>query len=569
MAIMRPELSEDDLRQVESRAEVKAYRAIRDQLSNDALAIHSAKWLYRNRAGEVVQGEADFTIFFKESGFLTVEVKGGGIALDGKTGSWSSIDRNGSQHRIKDPFRQAQREQYAILDQLRGHPEWRRWPGKRLLCGHAVLFPDLDDPTPLAGPGRPREIIGMRGDMERIEAWIAQVLRFWTGLEPTQPAGQLGLELAEKIFCGSIEVRPPLGAELEREEEIRIRLTDQQARVLRVIGGRPRAIIGGGAGTGKTLIAVEKARRLATSGQKTLLLCYNRPLADALRGNNRDVSSLEIMSYHQLCDQRISNASRQSGRNVLAEAKEAFPGADLFDTQMPFALALANEILDEKYDAVIVDEAQDFSDEYWMGVEELLRNREHGIFYLFIDPNQALYKRQGNLPIKDEPFYLTANCRNTTYIHEAAYRYYEGDPIDPPEIVGAPITKFSAETVEEQANTIAKEIGRLTQEEKVRATDIAVLVMGRPKQEYYKILSARKLAGKVIWAVEVAGDGSVVMDTVARFKGLEAAIVFLWLPPIIDDESDREMLYVGLSRGKARLYLVGHAKSCAAAVAVN
>jgi len=55
-----------------------------------------------------------------------------------------------------------------------------------------------------------------------------------------------------------------------------------------------------------------------------------------------------------------------------------------------------------------------------------------------------------------------------------------------------------------------------------------------------------------------------LLDTVARFKGLEASVVFLWLPPVIDEDQDREALYVGLSRAKSRVYIVGSKLGCAA-----
>ena len=66
------------------------------------------------------------------------------------------------------------------------------------------------------------------------------------------------------------------------------------------------------------------------------------------------------------------------------------------------------------------------------------------------------------------------------------------------------------------------------------------------------------------WSIEVYDPERVLMDTVKRFKGLEAAIVFLWLPPVPSDMDDREALYVGLSRAKSMVYIVGTESACAA-----
>lgn len=95
---------------------------------------------------------------------------------------------------------------------------------------------------------------------------------------------------------------------------------------------------------------------------------------------------------------------------------EVYPGSSdqhRFDVQMPYALALSAYFLEDRFDAVVADEAQDFSDEYWLGVEMLLRDQENGHLYIFIDENQALYPRKAKLPAEDELFYLTNNCRNT------------------------------------------------------------------------------------------------------------------------------------------------------------
>lgn len=564
MPRMRPELTEEQLRALTSRAEARVYEALRAQLPDDALVVHSVRWLYRTKRGTVSEGEGDFTVFLPQSGFLTIEVKGGGIAFDGRTGAWSSTDQNRISNPIKDPFLQATRQRYAILDQLRGHTAWRRWAGQWLHCGHAVLFPDVRSPAPFVGPDRPIEIIGVQSDLSRLTDWISRVLRFWTGSKPTDPLGVQGVDIVEQILCGSIDVKPLLSIALAHEEEIRIRLTEQQARVLRVIGGRHRALIAGGAGTGKTLIALEKARRVALDGKQALMICYNRPLADVLRAAHSGIPGLQVLSYHQLCERRIARAREVTGRDVLVEAQNAYAGGNLYDMQLPFALALANEVVPEKYDAVVVDEAQDFSDEYWLGVEDLLKDRESGDLYVFFDPNQMLYKRRGSLPIDDEPFWLTVNCRNTQHIHTAAYRYYKGEIIDPPEIAGVPLSELIAESSAAQADAIAREIGRLLTAEGLRASDMVVLVMGKPKQSYYDLLLSRRLAGNVQWSDEAHAPQAILLDTVARFKGLEAPIVFLWLPPVIDEDQDREALYVGLSRAKSCVYVVGSRLPCAA-----
>lgn len=567
MAIMRPILNEDQLRALPSQAEARFYRACRDELPNDVLVIHSASWVYRDKLHQLREGEADFTLAFPNAGLLTVEVKGGGVAVDSRTGAWSSIDRFGVAHAIKDPFRQAQSEKFAILDQIKGHPKWRGWPGRRIVSGHAVFFPDLHDVTALVHPSRARQLIGSQADLAHLQAWTAQACTFWrTGQE--QDLGRRGVELVEAILCESVEVRALLRAELAYAEAELIRLTERQARVLRTLGGRKRAVIAGGAGTGKTLIAVEKARQLAEEGQAVLLLCYNRPLADVLAHGLANTTNLTAMSYHQLCEQRVDLARQRTGRDLMEEAAASYPGRGdrhKFEVQMPFALALANEVLtDSLFDGVIVDEAQDFSDEYWFGVETLLKDSGDGAFYLFIDRNQAIYRRDAKLPIEDEPFHLTANCRNTAPIHALAYGFYVGTPVDASELVGPDVETVCLETDEEQAAEIERRVRRLLTDEKVSPSDIVVLLAKRPKAALYELLSRHRLPGKVDWSFERRAPGTILVDTVARFKGLESPVVVLWIGEEVWTSDEGETVYVGTSRAKYLMHVVGNARACEA-----
>lgn len=563
MARMIPALSDEQLKAFPSRAEARFYEACREQLPDEVAVIYSSNWLYRDAKGRLKEGEADFTILFPQTGVFAVEVKGGGVSFDAPSGKWHSVDRHGQRNEIKDPFKQASNERHALLDQLTGHPVWRQWTGKRLTLGHAVMLPDISDSTLLLGPDRRREIIGVNGDIPALVQWLDHVQKFWK--QPEDDAlGAKGARLVEDILCKSIDVRPVLRSAIDDAERQRIRLTANQAKILRTIGGRRRAVVSGGAGTGKTVLAVEKARQLTQANKNVLLLCYNRPLADSLAFGLRDEPKIQVLSYHQLCDRRIRQALQESGKNLLDEAIEAYPGNSEqhhFDVQMPYALALSADVLEEKYDAVVVDEAQDFSDEYWLGVEMLLCDQEEGYLYIFIDENQALYPRRGKLPVEDEPFFLTSNCRNTAPIHEVGYAFYEGEPIDAPELPGPDISRTSADGNDTQADAVTRRVNQWLNVEGLRPEDVTVLVAKRPKAMLYDLLEKRGGAEGINWAIETHGrKQSVLVDTVARFKGLEAPAVVLWLGDEVGDEKQWETVYVGATRAKSLLAIVGSRK---------
>ncbi|MFP3743057.1 ATP-binding domain-containing protein [Achromobacter sp. SIMBA_011] len=557
MARMIPTLTEEQLRGLKSQAEARFYEECRRQLPEDVLVIYSANWVFRNGKDWLLEGEADFVIAVPQSGVFAIEVKGGGVSFDAPTGRWQSIDRHGDRHDIKDPFRQASGERHAIKDQLLGHVLWRRWRGTRLTLGHAVVLPDIHDVRPLLAPDRQRPTIAVTADVLALEPWLDQLLAFWT--QPNDdPLGRQGVQLVEEIYSSSVEVRPALRAVLDAAEQTRIRLTTNQAKVLRVLGGRKRAVISGGAGTGKTLIAVHKARLLAETVENVLLLCYNRPLAVALAQGLADQPRVTVLNFHQLCDRRIGEA-RRAGRDVMAEAIEAFPGSSqkyAFEVQMPYALALANELLGGAFDAIVIDEAQDFSDDYWFALEELLNDEEEGALYLFLDENQALYRKHANLPVADEPFPLLANCRNTVPIHRMGYAFYKGEAIDDPDLPGDDVLRAAVEGDSQQAVAIANIVRQLLTEA-VSPEDIAVLLAKRPKVHLYDLLQKQKLPAAT-WSVEVPGQRrAVLIDTVGRFKGLEASVVILWVGEELVNEGLLEYFYVGVTRAKTLLYLVG------------
>ena len=556
---MIPLLDGERLQDLQSRAEARFYKVCRDQLPDDVLVIYSAAWLYRDDRGRITEGEADFTLVSPTLGVLVVEVKGGGVTFDPGSGLWHSVDRNGQANPIKDPFRQAQNERHAMRHQIEGHATWRQFGGGQFPLGHAVVFPDIHDAKPLIGPDRQREIIGVNADLTDLVRWVGSVMRFWHRPDDV-PLGVAGVRVVENILRSPIDVRAVLRAAIDQAEMQRIRLTENQAKVLRIIGGRRRAVVSGGAGTGKTLLAVAKAKQLAADGLSVLLLCYNRPLADSLAFGLQGTPRISVQSYHQFCDQRAAQAAA-AGRDVLQEAKDGHPSdaeQDHFEVHLPLALALSTEVLDTTFDAVVIDEAQDFSDEYWFGIELLLRDQAAGHLFVFIDENQTIYPRRGGIPIEDEPYQLTSNCRNTAPIHEAGYRFYKGEAVDSPELRGLDVTWSASDQVDAQADAIATRVRQWVAVEGLDAHDVAVLVAKRPKAHCYDLLEPRMRAAGIHWVTETHGvAGAVLFETFSRFKGLEAQAVVLWLGDEVVDEEAWETVYVGATRAKSLLAVVG------------
>ena len=115
MINIKPSLTDTELDLIPSSAEAKFYRACRSLPSN-WLVLFSVPWVGTTYSGRKYDGEADFVIFAPSYGMLVIEVKGGRVESDPVTGSWTSIDRSEKRHVIKNPYEQAKKEKYALLD---------------------------------------------------------------------------------------------------------------------------------------------------------------------------------------------------------------------------------------------------------------------------------------------------------------------------------------------------------------------------------------------------------------------------------------------------------------------
>ncbi|AOW15536.1 hypothetical protein LPB072_10185 [Hydrogenophaga crassostreae] len=548
-----------------SQAEAKVYRTLRDGLPSDYVVFFQVGWILRREEEKAKDGETDFLICHPERGYICIEVKGGGIRFDASAGDWFSVDRHHQKHAIKNPVQQALKAKYSIRSKLHEHQRWRDLSLGNVMRGHALFFPDLGDASALSRPDMPSTLIGCANDLQHSKAWIDRVFAYWSNeAKDFTPIGRRGVDVLREVFARSFLVAPLIASQLADQEARRLALTKDQIRVLDILRSQRRVAVSGGAGTGKTVLALEKGRRLASEGFRTLLTCYNRPLADHLSGLCAGTPNLDVMSFHQLCHRQAEKANRVSGRDLLSEAKRTYPGKDLFEVQLPNALGYSIEILSDRYDAIVCDEGQDFRDEFWVPLELLLSDYDRSPLYVFYDDNQNLYARAGTFPIQTEPFPLISNCRNTTPIHEAAYKHYKGVPVGVPDIQGDDVQFEESPSRDAQAVKINARIVDLIARQGVAPGDITVLVADAlHKVEYYAALHRLPLPKPATWVEQgVRGKTTVLIDTVQRFKGLESPIVILWGLDTIDLSQREELLYVGLSRAKSLLVIIGRAATC-------
>jgi Nuclease-related domain/UvrD-like helicase C-terminal domain len=551
MAGMYPTPLPETVAKGDSReAERKVYDALATQLGPAYSVFYSVAWLAKSPGEDARDGEVDFVVVHPELGTLLLEVKGGTISRDGVSGRWTSIDRFGHVHQIHDPFDQVRRSKHALLGKLLEHPALR---GSFIGLGHGVVFPDSANPHRPLGPDAPAEITLFADDLDRMAARIEAMFDFW-GAETRgrmHPAPRF-VETLTEMLAPTFHLRQLLGPVLAGEDRALLRLTEEQFGVLDLLARERRVAVSGGAGTGKTVLALEKARRLAAEGLEVLLTCFNRPLAEFLRRCCGQVDRLTIANFHHFCWQM----AREAGVPLPDPAAGEQP-PEFFDTTLPEALLTALERLPaRRFDAIVVDEGQDFRESWWAPLELSLADRDRGILYVFHDDNQQVYRRLGSFPTGLVEIPLHDNLRNTRRIHAVTTKFYRGEPLRAKGPEGREVECVCAETQAAVVHEVSRILHRLVREEGVPAGDVAVLYGSStdgPLKRDDRIGS--------FWTTtdQVAEPQKVLLDSVRRFKGLERPVIVLTGIDHLPPDEENALLYVGSSRARVGLAVVAAA----------
>jgi hypothetical protein len=568
MAHFYPASFPEELKTGRSAGEFAVFEALLDELPNDYLVIHRLRWLAQPGHGRMHDGECDFLIAHPERGLLVLEVKGGHVAVDPVSARWTSTSAAGETWDIRDPYEQATTRKHTLERKLKAVEKWR---GRHVPIGHAVVLPDCSK-TRFAGPDGSPEITIDADDLNRVTEAIERAYGFWN-LTVRDDWKREGLPLIERTFMHRDFAKLRLGAQLGQFEREFTRLTDQQSRMLDTLSLQRRAAICGCAGSGKTMLAIEKARRLAGEGYRVLVTCYNKALADFIRsqlppprptrpgvrpsaGGGILAGQLDLFSHGKVEVEHFHALASAWARKAGIELPpvEVVGSERFFASRLPEALLAASSKLDERFDAILVDEAQDFLEPWWTPLQALLADPDDGILYVFYDDNQSLYTSGARLPIATPPFPLTQNCRNTQAIHRHVLRWYKGAETPTvagpegraPEILGYKDERGLREHVR-------RTLHRLVTEEKVPERDIVVLTpRGKESSALMKEPQFGNLRLTDAWP---PAPNHVQCATVWAFKGLERPVVVL---AEIGSASGRldELQYVGGSRAKSHLVVI-------------
>ncbi|MEL7895844.1 nuclease-related domain-containing DEAD/DEAH box helicase [Vreelandella neptunia] len=544
MAEIYPRLSDAELKALPSRAEANVYRQLRELVFPGLEVMHSLATQTRNEKGTWV-GEIDFLLFHPQYGIQLWEVKGGGIWLDGE-GQWWSEGNHGTHKLTTTPLEQLKKQTGSLVQALN-----RVLPGIKLPIAPVLVFPDTREwQGTFPELTLNRDHVLLKGDMPSLTA-EQLITRFqntaWAG---RAAVNSLPLNKQQTRLIQHHLLRPACAlttsvAEQARDVEAALfRLSEEQQWVLRLLEHIPRMAIYGGAGTGKSVLARMRAEQQAREGKKVLLLCFNIALAEAHRQAmaGHRLGTIEIATFHELCQARAEQAGMGWPMPEVSPDITRF-----YNETAPDLLIEVLQKAPEQWDALIVDEAQDYVPEWWLPLYEMLA--ENASVTLLADPAQNLYARNYHLPVDvfegmvPYPFTLHRNYRNAYEIacwlkerHSAAAEPGEHLPSSQ-----NAITVHTWKKPQDQWPLLKEAIAELEQDG-FQPQDILILTP-------FKVANSQVLQA----LVQNSPHYSERMFNVAAVKGLEAPVVVLVDIGTSAWAANPKLEYVGASRARVKV----------------
>ena len=495
--------------------------------------------------------EIDLLVLMPRFGVVGVEVKGGSVSHDGT--SW--LQRRSSDVVRIDPVEQILKATYAARRYVETDYRWAESSRTGVRWGHAVVFPYTDLDVDFAVPACPRWMANDRGDLPDLAARLRSLLARQD--RGRRPAEDDDIDLIAEILRGRNRPAFSVANEADEREAEADRLTQEQLSLLQVTRLLNRVEIRGGAGSGKTVMALTHARQLThgrgdRKAQRVALVCYSRGLAAYFRRVVASWPRKDQPAFVGTFEEWGLSWGAEPVADWRARQDGAIADTPYYEQHLPAEMAaLAENIPDgRRFDAVIVDEAQDFAEEWWQPVMGALRDPESGGLYLYSDANQRVFQRFGEPPVPLVPLVLDHNLRNTTQIGEVI------NPLAPNRmrLLGGPgpdVTFVPCAATD--ALGVADDHVDALIEEGWRERDIALLTVG-----------SRHPVQKDLAEVDPEAYWSSFWDEDATFyghvlgcKGLERKAVVLCVNKDTVHDRDREKLYVGLSRATDRLIVVG------------
>jgi hypothetical protein len=554
-----------------SPAEGKIFDLLRnDPATADWVVLHS---LGLAKRATKPYGEVDFVVLVPGHGAFCLEVKGGRVSCN--QGRWQTIDRDGTTHFFnRSPFIQAREGMFAVRDAVLNRTRYGFPVG--MIFGYAVVMPDIVFDI-ISPEWESCNVIDRKALANPISDAILKLSARMRQMFPKAPAKEpsaANVGTIQQVLRPDFEIVVTRGAEIDETELHIRRLTVEQYDGLDVLEVNPRCIAEGAAGTGKTMLAVEHAKRCATMGRRTILVCSNDLLGAWLAKSAAEAklgTQLVAGAFVPLVRAMILRSSHR--KDFLAEEQAGPPERVLTDC-FPYYAELAATELGEQFDVLVVDEAQDLLNPSTFPIFSiLLRNRmQAGNWAVFGDFHRQAINSDRTADelrklltdcspgIARVP--LRTNCRNTRNIGEetAVLSGFDSPPYRLGQSTGLPVDYHYHADDAMQAANFTSVIKRLLADG-IKASDIMVLSPLPLAQSGIRSAAA----GEEFRLIEVEQPepprsrlALVRFATAKAFKGMESSVVVLCDVAQINDSAPQSLLYVAMSRARAHLTVLLH-----------
>ena len=575
-----------------SRAERVLYRMAEmlpgewDVWMNRVLNFTGAKTGHVNR-------EADCIFYHRKYGLLIVECKSGKISTryneERKRVDWFQNDTLMDDAKV--PTVQVGTLVSPVHEYLKEmFPENEKGVPYSVRVQWAVCFSDMDTMEGIPGDEIKRKRALLRPDLlnaEHFEKRLIEILEMPENAHSGRSFSNdyLDEESLYKLrsFLDGQGGMPDETEILKGEQEFFEEATETQRMMMDSISRNLRMRIEGVAGSGKSHMVVWEALRLARLNKNVAIVCYNDLLATELKevvkkvfdadreiveeeyeyDGGKSYGRIDVLAYFDWCE-KYAHAAKIKVKKPAAEKDKQ----EYYEKVLPKAFVDAQKMLRDKkktrekffYDAVIVDEGQDFLSGWVDSFISLLKNSEQGIVRFFYDSAQRLYARDGiyNPQVTAMPvMVLNRGFRCTRKILEWVYKN-TNIRITPFKNTktGSPVKEFYYSDPADQVAMLSTRLDEILEKFKFKPSEILVVSMRSKASSALKNIKDERF----VWNAN--GDKTLVEDKVNivsafRIKGLDATAVILVdleEPSEADRHGDfKRRLLVAATRAKSLL----------------
>ncbi len=552
----------DNIDTFESAGEKLLYLKFKnDSTASNFFILHS---LFTNYHIKNLSGELDFLVLAPGHGIFAIEVKHGKVWRTG--GKWHFENKKGEiTEKFKSPFAQVDGTMNSvrkfILKKLeKNEKEHARF--SKLLFGTGIAFTGMNEFVDFGTEGHSWQVFTRSSLDIPISYFINSLSKGWHNEYKSKYFYDVNLSRPSiedckqivRLLRGDFEIDYSEINRITDNEQLIEEYTREQFGLLDFVNYNDRCLIQGGAGTGKTLMALELVRRNILAGKKIAFFCFNRKLGEKL---NASVNAIKVNESSSVYAGTLhSFLSQGTELEIPADEREI---NKFFTDVLPLDFLLRNDTVDDndKYDILVVDEAQDLITSNYLEVfDSLLKGGIRNGKWIFLGDfsNQAIYL---NDPLAAQDLLgsranftkfppLKINCRNTKKI-----------ALQNMLVTGAEKPEFSKGAIDgdEIVNKFPAKNNRIECVEGI----IEDFVRRSIPMKKITLLSPKRLESGFMKASEKLKcwmEMGLTFNTVQSFKGLENSFIILFDFEQLSTDEFQRLLYVGISRAKQKLYLV-------------